>query len=57
MGCAQYYGGLSVTPSLRNNYKLWKEGQIPVVIFKVAFEGTNDQNQGFKKTLHEQLEV
>ncbi|MBW4468970.1 MAG: Uma2 family endonuclease [Stenomitos rutilans HA7619-LM2] len=48
---------LSVTPGPRDNYKLWEEGQIPVVIFEITSEVIKSQDQGFKKTLYEQLEV
>lgn len=47
----------NVPPGPRDNYKTWEEGQIPSVIFEVTSEGTRDQDQGFKKTLYEQLEV
>lgn len=48
---------LNVTPGPRDNYKLWEEEQVPVVIFEITSEGTKNQDQGFKKTLYEQLEV
>ncbi|MDJ0732517.1 MAG: Uma2 family endonuclease [Nostocaceae cyanobacterium] len=46
-----------VTPGGRDNYKIWEEGQIPVVIFEVTSPGTKEQDTGFKKTLYEQLGV
>jgi Uma2 family endonuclease len=46
-----------VAPGGRDNYKIWEEGQVPAVIFEVTSPGTKDQDQGFKKTLYEQLEV
>jgi Uma2 family endonuclease len=47
----------NVAPGPRDNYKIWEEGQIPSVIFEVTSEGTREQDQSFKKTLYEQLEV
>lgn len=46
-----------VAPGGRDNYKIWEEGQVPAVIFEVTSPGTKEQDQGFKKTLYEQLEV
>lgn len=46
-----------VEPGGRDNYKIWEEGQVPVVIFEMTSEGTQEQDQSFKKTLYEQLEV
>ncbi|MBO3459683.1 Uma2 family endonuclease [Aetokthonos hydrillicola Thurmond2011] len=41
----------------RDNYKIWEEGKVPVVIFEMTSSGTKDQDTGFKKTLYEQLGV
>jgi Uma2 family endonuclease len=46
-----------VEPGGRDNYKVWEEGQVPAVIFEMTSEGTQEQDQSFKKTLYEQLEV
>src|SRR5919202_5200290 len=46
-----------VEPGGRDNYKIWEEGQVPVVIFEITSKATQDQDTGFKKTLYEQLEV
>ncbi|MBH8576437.1 Uma2 family endonuclease [Nostocaceae cyanobacterium CENA369] len=46
-----------VAPGGRDNYKIWEEGQVPVVIFEMTSEGTRNQHTGFKKTLYEQLGV
>lgn len=46
-----------VAPGGRDNYKIWEEGQVPAVIFEVTSAGTQAQDQSFKKTLYEQLEV
>jgi|ERR687886_48202 Uma2 family endonuclease len=46
-----------VEPGGRDNYKIWEEGQVPVVIFEMTSGGTQSQDTGFKKTLYEQLEV
>ncbi|MBW4573429.1 MAG: Uma2 family endonuclease [Tolypothrix carrinoi HA7290-LM1] len=47
----------NVAPGGRDNYKIWEEGQVPVVIFEMSSEGTKNQDTGFKKTLYEQLGV
>ena len=47
----------NVAPGGRDNYKVWEEGQVPVVIFEMTSEGTKNQDTGFKKTLYEQLGV
>jgi len=46
-----------VAPGGRDNYKIWEEGQVPAVIFEMTSEGTRHQDEGFKKTLYEQLGV
>nr|WP_230967446.1 Uma2 family endonuclease [Nostoc commune] len=46
-----------VAPGGRDNYKIWQERQVPVVIFEMTSEGTRNQDTGFKKTLYEQLGV
>ena len=46
-----------VAPGGRDNYKIWEEGQVPVVIFEMTSPSTKAQDQGFKKTLYEQLGV
>jgi Uma2 family endonuclease len=46
-----------VEPGGRDNYKIWEEGQVPAVIFEMTSAGTQSQDQSFKKTLYEQLEV
>ncbi|MBW4575866.1 MAG: Uma2 family endonuclease [Aphanothece sp. CMT-3BRIN-NPC111] len=46
-----------VAPGGRDNYKIWEEGQVPVVIFEMTSQGTQDHDKGFKKTLYEQLGV
>jgi Uma2 family endonuclease len=46
-----------VPPGPRDNYKTWKEGSVPAVIFEITSEGTRNQDQNDKKTLYEQLEV
>lgn len=47
----------NVEPGGRDNYKIWEEGQTPAVIFEMTSQGTQEQDQSFKKTLYEQLEV
>lgn len=47
----------NVEPGGRDNYKIWEEGQIPAVIFEMTSPGTKNQDEGFKKTLYEQLGV
>ena len=46
-----------VKPGGRDNYKIWEEGQTPTVVFEMTSKGTQEQDQSFKKTLYEQLEV
>ncbi|MBE7381008.1 MAG: Uma2 family endonuclease [Leptolyngbya sp. SIO1E4] len=46
-----------VEPGGRDNYKIWEEGQTPTVVFEMTSKGTQEQDQSFKKTLYEQLEV
>ncbi|NEP04615.1 MAG: Uma2 family endonuclease [Okeania sp. SIO2G4] len=41
----------------RDNYKIWQEGQTPVVIFEMTYPGTKGVDQDFKKGLYEQLGV
>lgn len=46
-----------VQPGGRDNYKIWEEGQVPVVIFEMTSKGTENHDQNFKKILYEQLGV
>ncbi|MGB3511280.1 MAG: Uma2 family endonuclease [Microcoleaceae cyanobacterium] len=46
-----------VQPGGRDNYKIWQEGQIPVVIFEMTSKSTQAEDQTFKKTVYEQLGV
>ncbi|MEM6425080.1 MAG: Uma2 family endonuclease [Cyanobacteria bacterium P01_D01_bin.128] len=46
-----------VEPGGRDNYKIWEEGQTPAVVFEMTSQGTQEQDQSFKKTLYAQLEV
>ncbi|WP_392481329.1 Uma2 family endonuclease [Nostoc sp. C110] len=46
-----------VAPGGRDNYKIWEEGQVPTVIFEMTSFGTKGQDEIFKKTLYEQLDV
>lgn len=46
-----------VQPGGRDNYKIWDEGQIPVVIFEMTSKSTQAEDQTFKKTVYEQLGV
>jgi Uma2 family endonuclease len=46
-----------VKPGGRDNYKIWEEEQVPAVIFEMTSPGTRAQDEGFKKTLYEQLGV
>lgn len=47
----------NVAPGPRDNYKTWEEGQTPIVIFEITSASTRDQDETFKKTLYEQMEV
>ena len=46
-----------VAPGGRDNYKIWEEGRVPVVIFEMTSPGTQEYDKNFKKNLYEQLEV
>jgi Uma2 family endonuclease len=46
-----------VTPGGRDSYKIWEEGQVPAIIFEMTSPGTKKQDDGFKRTLYEQLGV
>lgn len=46
-----------IEPGGRDNYKIWEEGQTPAVVFEMTSQGTQEQDQSFKKTLYAQLEV
>lgn len=46
-----------VAPGGRDNYKIWEEGRVPVVIFEMTSSATQEHDQSFKKTLYEQLGV
>ena len=41
----------------RDNYKIWEEGQVPVVVFEMTSKGTQDHDQSFKRTLYEQIGI
>lgn len=47
----------NVAPGPRDSYKTWEEKQIPSVIFEITSASTRDQDETFKKTLYEQMEV
>ncbi|MBD2258945.1 Uma2 family endonuclease [Pseudanabaena sp. FACHB-2040] len=46
-----------VQPGGRDNYKIWEEGKTPAVIFEMTSKATQEQDQSFKKTLYQQLDV
>ncbi|MBZ8178986.1 Uma2 family endonuclease [Oscillatoria salina] len=46
-----------VEPGGRDNYKIWEEGQVPVVIFEMTSKATQQQDRDFKLTLYEQFGV
>ena len=46
-----------VKPGGRDNYKIWEEGQVPVVIFEMTSASTRQQDEVEKKTLYEGLGV
>lgn len=47
----------NVEPGPRDNYKIWEEGSVPSVIFEITSQGTQSQDQAFKKALYEQMGV
>ncbi|MGL5083477.1 MAG: Uma2 family endonuclease [Microcoleaceae cyanobacterium] len=48
---------LNVEPGGRDNYKIWEEGQVPIVIFEMTSKSTRSEDRTFKKKLYEQLGV
>ncbi|MBE9112009.1 Uma2 family endonuclease [Nodosilinea sp. LEGE 07298] len=46
-----------VEPGGRDNYKIWKEGRVPSVIFEMTSASTRQQDEVEKKTLYEGLGV
>jgi Uma2 family endonuclease len=46
-----------VEPGGRDNYKIWQEGQTPVVIFEMTSESTRQEDQTTKKDLYERIGV
>lgn len=46
-----------VEPGMRNNYKIWKEEQVPNVIIEMTSQGNKDNDHFFKKSLYEQLGI
>ncbi len=41
----------------RDSYKIWEEGQVPAVVFEMTSKSTQDHDQGYKRTLYEQIGV
>lgn len=46
-----------VAPGGRDNYKIWEERQVPVVVFEMTSKSTKGEDMGEKKTLYERLGV
>ena len=46
-----------VEPGGRDNYKIWEEKQVPVVIFEMTSKSTKNEDMVEKKTLYERLGV
>ena len=46
-----------VEPGGRDNYKIWQEQQVPVVIFEITSKSTKHEDLVEKKTLYERLGV
>jgi hypothetical protein len=46
-----------VEPGGRDNYKIWEEKQVPVVIFEITSKITKNEDMVEKKTLYERLGV
>jgi Uma2 family endonuclease len=46
-----------VEPGGRDSYRIWEEGETPAVILEMTSQATQEQDQSFKKTLYQQLEV
>jgi Uma2 family endonuclease len=47
----------NVAPGGRDNYKIWEEGEVPVVIFEITSPGTKENDTGYKKILYAQLGI
>lgn len=47
----------NVAPGGRDNYKIWEEKQVPVVIFEMTSKRTKNEDLVEKKTLYERLGV
>jgi len=41
----------------RDNYKIWEEGQVPVVVFEMTSKSTQFVDTGFKRDLYTQMGV
>jgi len=41
----------------RDNYKIWEEGQVPVVVFEMTSKSTQFVDTGFKRDLYAQMGV
>ncbi len=41
----------------RDNYKIWEEGQVPMVVFEITSPSTQVVDTGFKKDLYAQMGV
>ncbi|MFM7601964.1 MAG: Uma2 family endonuclease [Pseudanabaena sp.] len=46
-----------VAPGGRDNYKIWEEGQVPVVVFEITSPSTQFVDSGFKRDLYAQMGV
>ncbi|MGB8698923.1 MAG: Uma2 family endonuclease, partial [Thermosynechococcaceae cyanobacterium] len=46
-----------VEPGGRDNYKIWEEHQVPVVVFEITSKRTKNEDLVEKKTLYERLGV
>lgn len=46
-----------IPTGMRNNYKMWEEGQTPSIIFEITSASTYEQDWNFKKTLYEQIGI
>jgi Uma2 family endonuclease len=46
-----------VTPSDRENYKIWEEGETPKVVFEITSPSTRNEDTGFKYSIYEQMGV
>jgi Uma2 family endonuclease len=46
-----------VEPGSRDNYKIWEEGEVPLVAFEMTSPSTKGEDEGFKKNLYAEIGI